>query len=95
MDISKSEVKKIIKLSSISFGDDELDNYILNLGKIVDMFDKLKDVDTKDVKPMYNVIEDNLRLREDEVIDKNSRDDVLKNVPKSKYGFYVVPKIIE
>lgn len=95
MDISKSEVKKIIKLSSISCGNDELDNYIVNLGKIVDMFDKLKDVDTKDVKPMYNVIEDNLRLREDEVIDKNSRDDVLKNVPKSKYGFYVVPKIIE
>ncbi|RST68528.1 Asp-tRNA(Asn)/Glu-tRNA(Gln) amidotransferase subunit GatC [Candidatus Aquarickettsia rohweri] len=95
MDISKSEVEKIIKLSSISCSEKELAIYIGDMCKIVDLFDKLKDVDTEGVKPMYNVIEDNLRLKEDEVIDKNSRDDVLKNVPKSKYGFYVVPKIIE
>ncbi|MSO13549.1 Asp-tRNA(Asn)/Glu-tRNA(Gln) amidotransferase subunit GatC [Rickettsiales endosymbiont of Trichoplax sp. H2] len=95
MDISKSEVEKIIKLSSISCSEEELETYIGDMCKIIDLFDELKGVDTKDVKPLYNVIENNLRLREDEVIDKNSRDDVLKNVPKSKYGFYVVPKIIE
>lgn len=95
MDISKSEVEKIIKLSSISCNEKELTTYIGDMCKIVDLFDKLKDVDTKGVKPLYNVVEDNLRLREDEASNENSRDDVLKNVPKSKYGFYVVPKIIE
>ena len=95
MDINKPEVKKIIKLSSILCNEKELTNYIDDLSKIVDLFDKLKQVDTNNVEPLYNVVEDNLRLRSDEVSKKNSRDDVLKNVPKSKYGFYVVPKMIE
>ena len=76
MDINKSEVKKIIKLSSILCNEKELANYNNDLCKIVDLFNELKNVDTNDVEPLYNVVEDNLRLRSDEVNKKNSRDDI-------------------
>lgn len=95
MDMNKSEVKRIIKLSSISHSENEISSYINDLSKIVDLFDRLKHVNTDNIEPLYNVNNDNLRLRKDEVINNNTRNDILKNVPKSKYGFYVVPKMIE
>jgi aspartyl-tRNA(Asn)/glutamyl-tRNA(Gln) amidotransferase subunit C len=95
MDISKSEVKRITELSSIACSEDELSSYMKDLSKIIELFDKLKYVNTDNTEPLYNVIDDNLRLRKDVSIKKNTKKDILKNVPKSKYGFYVVPKMIE
>ncbi len=95
MDISKSEVKRITELSSSACSDDELSSYMKDLSKIIELFDKLKYVNTDNIEPLYNVIDDNLRLRKDVSIKKNTKKDILKNVPKSKYGFYVVPKMIE
>ncbi|WHA04668.1 Asp-tRNA(Asn)/Glu-tRNA(Gln) amidotransferase subunit GatC [Candidatus Bandiella numerosa] len=95
MDISKSEVKRITELSSIACSEDELSSYMKDLSKIIELFDKLKYVNTDNIEPLYNVIDDNLRLRKDVSIKKNTKKDILKNVPKSKYGFYVVPKMIE
>ena len=66
-----------------------------DLSKIVDIFDKLKNVNTDNIEPLYNVNDNNLRLRKDVSIKNNTKKDILKNVPKSKYGFYVVPKMIE
>ena len=95
MDISKSEVKRITELSSIACSEDELSSYMKDLSKIIELFDKLKYVNTDNIEPLYNIIDDNLRLRKDVSIKKNTKKDILKNVPKSKYGFYVVPKMIE
>ena len=95
MDISKSEVKRITELSSISCSENELLSYMNDLSKIVDIFDKLKNVNTDNIEPLYNVNDNNLRLRKDVSIKNNTKKDILKNVPKSKYGFYVVPKMIE
>jgi aspartyl-tRNA(Asn)/glutamyl-tRNA(Gln) amidotransferase subunit C len=95
MDIKKSEVKRITELSSISCGENELLSYMNDLSKTVDLFDKLKNVNTDNIEPLYNVNDDNLRLRKDVSIKNNTKNDILKNVPKSKYGFYVVPKMIE
>jgi len=95
MDISKSEVKRITELSSIFCSENELLFYMNDLSKIVDLFDKLKNVNTDNIEPLYNVNDANLRLRKDVSIKNNTKKDILKNVPKSKYGFYVVPKMIE
>ena len=46
MDIRKSEVKRITELSSISCSENELLSYMNDLSKIVDIFDKLKNVNT-------------------------------------------------
>ena len=95
MDINKSEVKRISKLAGLSFSEKVLESYQKDLINIVDLFDKLKEVDTDGVEPLYNVIDDNLRLKEDRAIKENNRDALIKNAPKSKYGFFVVPKMIE
>lgn len=95
MDINKAEIKRILKLAGLAFSEEMIDLYQKDLIKIVNLFDKLKEVNTDGIEPLYSVIDDNLRLKEDKAIKDNSRDDIVKNAPKSKYGFFVVPKMIE
>ncbi len=95
MDINKLEVKRIAKLAGLSFSEKVLELYQKDLINIVNLFDKLKEVNTDGIDPLYNVIDDNLRLREDRVVKDNTREEVMKNAPRNKYGFFVVPKMIE
>ena len=95
MNVGKTEIKKITKLSSIYCKDSELKLYADNLSKIVSLFCKLKKINTDSVEPLYNVNNDYLKLRSDVVIKKNNKQDILINASKSKHGFYIVPKILE
>ncbi|WPX96608.1 Asp-tRNA(Asn)/Glu-tRNA(Gln) amidotransferase subunit GatC [Candidatus Bandiella euplotis] len=95
MDNNRAEVKKIMQLASLSFVEDDLAQYQKDLNNIIDLFDKLKEVKTDGVEPLLNTLDDDLRLREDLIIKENSREDIFKNAPKSKYGFFTVPKMIE
>ena len=52
-------------------------------------------MDTQNTSPMTSVVDVPLRRREDVVNDGNCRDAVLENAPKTKAGFYVVPKVVE
>jgi aspartyl-tRNA(Asn)/glutamyl-tRNA(Gln) amidotransferase subunit C len=95
MDINKSEAKRIIKLTSLSFSQESLELYREDLINMISLFDKLKEVDTYAVKPLYSVLPDTLRLREDITNNDASRNDILKNAPENKSGFFAVPKIID
>ena len=57
------------------------------------------DIETREwdygVEPLTAVIDQKLRLREDEVNDGNIRDEVLANAPEAQHGFFAVPKVIE
>jgi aspartyl-tRNA(Asn)/glutamyl-tRNA(Gln) amidotransferase subunit C len=52
-------------------------------------------VNTDGVEPLAAVIPNTLRWREDVVTDGGIQDKVLSNAPKSEYGFFAVPKVIE
>jgi len=52
-------------------------------------------VNTDGVEPLTAVIDQKLRLREDEVNDGNIRDEVLADAPEAQHGFFAVPKVIE
>ena len=95
MDINKSEVKRIAKLAGLSPSEKDLELYQKDLSNIVNLFGKLKGVDTDGIEPLYNVIDDNLRLRKDIAVKENNTDDLIKNSSKSRYSFFVVPKMIE
>ncbi|MFQ3307127.1 MAG: aspartyl-tRNA(Asn)/glutamyl-tRNA(Gln) amidotransferase subunit C [Candidatus Midichloriaceae bacterium] len=88
------EVKKIAKLSSLSLSQDEEEIYQKDLGDILKLFDQLKEVNTDDVKPLCSVIQNDLVTRKEFSEEMNSREDILNNAPKSKYGYFVVPKMI-
>ena len=55
----------------------------------------MKEINTEDIDPTSNSLDQKLILRDDIAENTLSNEDLLKNVPESELGFFVVPKVIE
>ena len=96
MSVDKSTVVRIAGLARISIPEEDLDELAAELSNILGWVEQLNEVDTEDVMPMTSVTEGEvLRVRNDTVTDGNYREDLLKNAPEERDGFFVVPKVIE
>ena len=89
------KIKKIAKLAKIGLSSQEEAQYEFEIGKILNWTEQLNEVNTDDTEPMYSVISSGARLREDIATAENYKDAVTINAPNSKYGYFVVPKVIE
>jgi len=92
--ISKEEVLHIAKLAKLKLSEEELQMFQEQLGKILEYFKKLEELNTTEIEPMKHVIETKNVLREDKPKEPISQEEALKNAPKSKDGFFEVPKVI-
>ncbi|GGI64641.1 MULTISPECIES: Asp-tRNA(Asn)/Glu-tRNA(Gln) amidotransferase subunit GatC [Enterococcus] len=95
MAISEKEVKHVANLAKLSFSDDELQEFTVQLGKIIDMVEMLEEVDTEGVPFTSNVVDVINVMREDVPAEGWNRDELMKNVPESEDGFIKVPAIMD
>lgn len=96
MSIDRDMVKRLGILSRLRIPDENMDEMVGELTKILGWVDQLKDVDTDDVLPMNSVVDDMaLREREDVITDGRIRDDILANAPDQMDGYFLVPKVVE
>lgn len=95
MTLSITDIKKIAKLARIKISDEEVEYYRKDLNKIFNWIEQLQEINTDGIEPMTGVEDQKLPLRADEVKDGNIREQVLSNAAVSKYGYFVVPKVIE
>ena len=95
MSIDNKTVKKVSKLAKIRINEREESKLIEELNNILGWVDELKKVDTEKIEPMLSVFNESMVMRKDEVSSETSEELVLKNAPKSKSGFFVVPKVVE
>jgi len=95
MSLTEKEVRKIAKLSRIRLEDSEIEHFQKELSSILNWVEMLQEVDTDNVEPITSVSQANLPRRKDEITDGNIRDDILANAPDSKYGYFLVPKVVE
>lgn len=95
MSVSADQVRHIANLARIATSDDEIERFVPELNNILDWVEQLGEVNTEGVEPLTAVIDNQLRLREDEVTDGNCRDEILANAPDPEHGFFAVPKVIE
>lgn len=93
--LTKDEVIKLAKLSKIGLSDAEVEQFQTELEKILETVQQLQDIDTEGVSPTYQVSGLKNVSREDEVDNYGTtREDLLKNAPKSKDGMVKVPKVL-
>jgi aspartyl-tRNA(Asn)/glutamyl-tRNA(Gln) amidotransferase subunit C len=95
MSVNPEQVRHIAKLARIAMSDEELEKLVPELNVIIGWVEQLGEVNTDGVEPLTAVIDQKLRLREDEVTDGNIRDKILANAPEPQHGFFAVPKVIE
>jgi len=96
MFLTNKDIKKIAKLARIEITPAEEEKFKGQLNNIFQWIDQLSAVNVDDVPEMAGVGAYTLRARdEDKITDGNIRDEVLKNAPRSQFGCFVVPKVVD
>ncbi len=86
------DIKHIAKLARLKIDDDQLTKFENEMLSIVEMVEKLPDIDDALVLDTTNP----LKLREDKAVtNKFTREELMKNAPKVQAGCLVVPKTVE
>jgi aspartyl-tRNA(Asn)/glutamyl-tRNA(Gln) amidotransferase subunit C len=93
--LDKDQVQHIALLSRLKLTDQEFDQTVDKLSRIVDFVDQLSHADTENVVPMAHPLNEAQRLREDVVTEPNDREHVQENAASVADGLYLVPKVIE
>ena len=95
MSLTRDQVEHIALLARLRLEDDEFDDVVGKLSRIVEFVDRLQAAATDGVLPMAHPLDLSQRLRPDAVTGEIDRDAVQENAPAVRDGFYLVPKVIE
>lgn len=94
--LSKEEVSHIAKLSRLELSEEETERFGDQLSSVLDYVGQLEEVDTDGIEPLNNVTGLSNVYVADEVDESDIKpDDIAKNAPEFKDGFFVVPGIFE
>ena len=93
--LTKEQVQHIAILARLQLEDDEFDDVVSKLSKIVDFVDQLQAAPTENVVPMAHPLNMSLRLRADDITEADNRDRYQENAPSVEFGYYLVPRVIE
>ena len=93
--MEKEVILKLEKLARLKLNETERKQIGEDLDKILDMINKLDEIDTSDVEPLQYIHEEVNVLREDKAENMLDTEDALSNAPKRIDNYFAVPKIIE
>ena len=98
MKITEQEVRYVAGLANLRLEDSEVVRMQADLESILEHFDKLNEVDTRDVAPMAQVLfeaEETATLRADLPVPPLDNEAALFNAAQKGSGYFKVPKVIE
>ena len=93
--VTLEQVKRVAFLSRIYFNNVELDKITHELNGVLHWIEKIQGVNTDNVDPLVSPNDGVLVFLDDIPEDNSLQEKVLRNAPKTKYGYFVVPKVIE
>lgn len=95
MAISDDEVKKLSDLARLNLSERDRSELTDDLNEILELAEKINEVDTEDVPPTYHALPIENVMRKDEHRPSPDPDKVLEHAPDSSDGYFVVPRVIE
>ena len=81
-------------LGRLGISEEEAQTFSGQFSSIIDYFNMLNEVDTENVPPASDIANAENVLREDMVKPSMSREEFLKNAPKSERGYVKVPTVL-
>ena len=94
MEVNNKLIQDIAKLSKLKFDDSAEEKMKVDLEKMLDFVDKLREIDTEGVDPLIYMSEEVNVLREDKVTEETSQKDALKNAPEKDSDYFKVPTVL-
>lgn len=95
MSVSKKDVEYVAELARLSFTEEEKEELIDDLNKVLGYIEKLNELDTEDTDIIVNPYYIENKFREDEIKPSMDLKSVLNNAPENLEEYIMVPKIIE
>ncbi|MEF2145217.1 MAG: Asp-tRNA(Asn)/Glu-tRNA(Gln) amidotransferase subunit GatC [Desulfovibrionaceae bacterium] len=94
MKISPEEVVRVARLARLDLPEEKVAVFAGQLGDILDYMDKLGELDTADVEPLYSPVAHTSVLRPDVTAKEYGRDEILANAPETDGSHFIVPRIV-
>jgi len=94
MSLSLDQVRQIARLARLKLSPEQEELYAKQLSDILAYMDKLNELDTSQVEPMYSPCPKTNAWREDKVQATSPERKTLDNAPETDGKFFIVPKII-
>lgn len=95
MAIEHADVQRAAHLARIGLDDADAEQYVDDLSRILDMVDRLQEVDTRQVAPLSHPLDATQPLRPDEVTESDERERYQRVAPQASEGLYLVPRVVE
>lgn len=93
--ITDETIEYVGILAKLELSEDEKEQAKEDMGRMLDYFDKLNELDTEGIEPMSHAFPVQNVFREDVVVNGDDRDNMLANAPEKKDGTYMVPKTFD
>lgn len=95
MKLDRETLKRLELLNQIKLTDDQRDHVLSFFAEADQDFSILLDIDTSETDPMVHVIPTTVTLREDDVTQSFSREELQSGAHKTDRGYWCVPKVLE
>ena len=95
MEIDKDLILKIENLARLQLSEQERASMSSDLNKMLDLVGKMDELDLEKIKPLIHLTDTVNVLRPDNITEKITRDEALKNAPKRDDEGFLVPKVIK
>lgn len=95
MSLGLDDVYRIAELAHVGINEEAAQRMQAELNDIFKMIERIQAVDTEGVEPMMHPHDGVQRLREDQVVFGNNREENMKNAPEEFEGLFLVPQVIE
>jgi aspartyl-tRNA(Asn)/glutamyl-tRNA(Gln) amidotransferase subunit C len=94
MQIDRDLILKLENLAKLELSETERERLGKDLTNILDMVEKLKELDTSNVEPLTYITDAVNQLREDEIKGQVTNEQALSNAPEKNEPYFKVPKVI-
>ena len=94
-DLTAQDVERIAMLARIEIDATTRSELLRDLGRVLDLIDRMQAVDTREIAPLTHPGVSVLRLREDQVTEGDQREAMQSVAPQVEAGLYLVPRVIE
>ena len=95
MSVSKKDVEYVAELARLEFKEEEKDNFVNDLNKILNYMEKLDELNTDDVDIVVNPYYIENKYREDNIEKSMKLEEVIENAPESLEEYVIVPKVMD
>jgi aspartyl-tRNA(Asn)/glutamyl-tRNA(Gln) amidotransferase subunit C len=91
--LTRADVEHVAKLARLALSEEEVEQFTVQLGAVLEHFASVAALDTSGVPPTSHVLQRPPAERDDEVQPSLDRAEALANAPDAEDGFFGVPAV--